>query len=88
MKDHLDQKDQQVSLAPLAPRDPLVLLVILVRGVLPVKLVYLEQTGSQDLLELLSCFLSVLDRVLVKKGPLPRHRRPKLKPSCLRLDWL
>lgn len=88
MKGHLDQKDQQVSLAPMALKDPLVLLVILVRGVLLVRLVYLERTVSQDLLELLSCFLSALDRVVAKKGPLPQHRRRKLKPFCLRLGWL
>lgn len=85
MKDHQDQKDQQVSLAPLAPKDNRVLLVILVRGVLLVRLVYLEQMVFQDLQEPLSCFLSALDRALERKDLLPLHRKPKLKPFCLKL---
>lgn len=88
MKDHQDQKDQQVSLAMQDRVAHLVLLVILVKGVFLVRLVYLEQMVSPDLQELLSCFLSALDRVVAKKGPAPLHRKPKHKPFCLRPGWL
>lgn len=69
MKDLQDQRDLLVQLVPLAPLDLLVLSVTLARGVLLVKLVYLERMASPDLLEPQSCCLSGLDRVEEIKVP-------------------
>lgn len=88
MKDLLGLRDLLVLLAPPAPLDLLDLLVTLARGGLLVNLVFLELMESLDLLEPLSCCLSVLVRVEEIRVLLFLHKKPKQQPSCLRPGWL
>lgn len=88
MKDLLDLRDLLVQLVPQAHLDLLALLVIPARGAHLVNLVCLELTESPDLLELLSCCLSVLVRVEEIRVLLFLHRKLRQQPSCLRPGWL
>lgn len=88
MRDLQDQRDLLVQLVPLAPLDLLALLVTLERGVLLVKLVYLGQMASLDLLDPPSCCLSGSDRAEEIRVLLFLRRKLRLQPSCLRPGWL
>lgn len=88
MKDLLDPRDQLVPLAHLALLDLLAPLVTQVKGDLLVRQVCLELMECLDLLELQSCCLSVLARVVETKARWCRLRKPRQQPFCRKPGWL
>lgn len=88
MKDLPDLRELLVLQAHPALLDLLALSVTPARGALPVRLVWLDLTESLDLLEHLSCCLSVSVRVEELRVRPFLHRKPRQQPSCLKPGWL